>query len=188
MLIGQKAELRAIEQVDLPKLVKWRNDPEVIKNLMGWSWPRSLSQEEKWLKNISEDKENLRLAVQNKADGKLIGLAGLYRLDWKNRSASIGIMLGDQDFWQCGYATDLGFTLMGYAFYELNLHRVWAEMLKENLASQNLCRAWGFSYEGCLREADYRRNKYHDVVIMSILKPEFNPNRKRGEFEECGFS
>lgn len=172
--------LRPLEPEDLPKLAEWRRDPLVIKNLTGWSLPRSLKQDESWLKQVYEDRENIRFAVDNKSDGRFIGIAGLYRLDWKNRSATIGIMLGEKDFWQGGYATDIGFTLMAYGFYELNLHRIWGEMLKENMASQNLCRVWGFSYDGSLREADYRRNEYHDLVIMSILKPEFDPQRGRG--------
>jgi len=179
LLIGEKVILRALTQSDLPKLNVWRNNPEVTKNLLGWSWPRSIEQEEEWLKASYQDKENLRLAVDNKLDGRFIGMAGLYRIDWKNRNAVIGIMIGEKEFWQKGFATDIGFTLMSYAFYELNLHRIVGEMLKENLASQNLCRAWGFTYEGTLREADYRRNKYQDIVIMSILKEEFDPQRKK---------
>ena len=42
MITGKKIILRAIEENDLPLLLKWINDPEISELVVGWSFPLSM--------------------------------------------------------------------------------------------------------------------------------------------------
>ena len=54
MITGKKVRLRAIEREDIPRFVRWMNDPEVIENLL-MNIPLSKAMEEKWFDHQLED-------------------------------------------------------------------------------------------------------------------------------------
>ena len=68
--------------------------------------------------------------------------------------------------------------LLDYAFYELNLHRIEAEILEYNFASQKLMLAMGMTQEGRRRKCVFRSGMYHDVLVMGLLEEEWRQRQK----------
>jgi RimJ/RimL family protein N-acetyltransferase len=56
----------------------------------------------------------------------------------------------------------------------MNLNRIWLRVLGTNLRAVRCYEKTGFIHEGAMREAEFRENRYIDVVIMSILRSEWN--------------
>ena len=52
-----------------------------------------------------------------------IGFLGLHAINWRNRSATGGLVIGERSAWGRGYATDAVAVRTGFAFAQLGLHR-----------------------------------------------------------------
>jgi RimJ/RimL family protein N-acetyltransferase len=170
MLEGKKVRLRAVERVDLPTFVKWINDQEVTQ-FLELNPPMSLEDEEKWFVNLQKSEDKV-FSIDTK-EGKLIGNVGLMRLNWKDRSVLIGIMIGEKEFWNQGYGTDAIETLLRYLFDELALNRVYLIADERNARGLHCYEKLGFKKEGVLRQNRYKDGVYTNDVMMSLLKDEW---------------
>ena len=174
MIAGEKIRLRPIERDDLPRYVEWFGDQKVRRHLLIWL-PFSLAQEERWFENLQgrlERQEDVLLAIDT-IDGVHIGNVGLHAIDWKNRSAELGIVIGEKSTWGQGYGTDAVRTMLNLAFREMNLHRVFLRVDADNARGIRCYEKVGFQREGTLREVGFRESEYFDQHIMSILESEF---------------
>lgn len=63
--------------------------------------------------------------------------------------------------------------VLKYAFEELNMNRIEANILEYNQASIALFEKCGFTMEGRRRKKVFKNNKYNDILEYSILKEEY---------------
>ena len=174
MILGERVRLRPIERDDLPRFVEWFGDSEVRRHLLVYL-PFSLAQEERWFENLLERlerQESIVLAIET-SRGVHIGNVGLHAIDWKNRNAELGIVIGEKAYWGQGYGTDAIRTLLGLAFGEMNLHRVFLRVDADNGRGIRCYEKVGFRREGTFREVVFKEGAYHDQYVMSILELEF---------------
>ena len=172
MLQGNQVRLRALEPEDLPDYHRWLNDPEVLRYLKLYA-RRAMPDEEAWYQEVRGDSSQMVFAIESEA-GQHIGNLSLMHLNWKDRSAELGIVIGDKSQWGKGYAQDATRTLLTLAFGEMNLNRVYLRVFAEHEAAINAYRTCGFVEEGRLREEIYADGRYHDMLVMAILRREFN--------------
>jgi RimJ/RimL family protein N-acetyltransferase len=173
MLEGKLVNLRPVEAGDLDRMFTWINDREVIE-FLGARYPISMSEEERWLTSQPPaDFANIRLAIETK-DGVHIGNCGLHEGQPENRKASLGIMIGDKEYWSNGYGSDAIVTLLRFGFHEMNLNRVWLHVYDFNERAQACYRKVGFVEEGRLRQNAYQQGRYIDTITMGILRQEFD--------------
>lgn len=180
---GKLVTLRAIELDDLDLLVKWSNSPELWHNLVGWHFPYSKISTEAYIRNIDHASMKNQVFAIEANDIGLIGTYSLTDIDWKNKSANNGIMLGDIDTRGKGYALDAAMTFMRYAFKELGLNRLGAEILEYNGSSLGLStKKCGWQIEGTKAEATYRNGKYHDQVLIGITHQQYDEFMKNNNY------
>ena len=176
MIYGEHIRLRGMERSDLPCFQQWLNDPEVIEGL-GTFLPLSMADEEQWFDRMSRmEPEEKPLAIDLKDDSvwRLIGNIGFFNLEWVNRSAEFGILIGDKSVWNQGYGTESVRLLLKHGFETLNLHRIYLRVYSTNPRARRSYEKVGFVLEGTLREAVYRHGRYADVHIMSVLRPDWS--------------
>jgi RimJ/RimL family protein N-acetyltransferase len=179
MMPGEKTMLRAIEREDLPAFVRWFNDPEARQYLLMYM-PMSPGEEEgEWFERQLEN-QDIRGFVIETVDGVHIGNCGLHDFDWKNRHALLVIAIGGKEYWGKGYGSDAVRTLLGFAFGEMNLHRVQLEVHDFNARAIRCYEKCGFQVEGRRREALFRDGYYHDILIMGILREDFEASQLGG--------
>jgi RimJ/RimL family protein N-acetyltransferase len=173
---GKLVRLRAYEKSDLDAVMKWVNDEEVTDMLGGGIlvYPVSSLAEERFVEAAagSSDKQK-NFVIETLAQRKYIGGISFNVIDWLNRSAAVGIVIGDKSLWGKGYGTDAMRVLMRLAFDKMNLHRLGLNVFDYNrraIASYEKC---GFKREGVLREDHFARGKYHDTIVMGILESEY---------------
>ncbi|HIC94568.1 MAG TPA: N-acetyltransferase, partial [Anaerolineae bacterium] len=70
--------------------------------------------------------------------------------------------------------------LLGFAFREMNLHRVYLSVHDYNERAIRCYEKCGFRHEGRLREALFRDGRYHDELMMGILREEFEELNRDG--------
>ena len=68
--------------------------------------------------------------------------------------------------------------LLRFAFQELNLHRVSLRVYEDNVRGIRAYQKCGFAQEGQSREAVYRKGRYYDELLMSVLRHEFEGHRR----------
>lgn len=170
---GKVVTLRAIEEEDLPLFHQWGNDPELWRLLGGWHFPASKLSTQKWWEAQLNDKLNLRLAIHTEADG-VVGMANILDIDWKNKHAFHGMMLGDKDLRGKGIGCDTVMAIMRYAFNELGLERLDGSMIEYNEHSLKLylgkC-AW--KEEGRQRKWYFRDGRFWDKIMVGVIREDY---------------
>lgn len=170
---GKIVTLRAMEETDQEMLREMVNDPEIEKMVGGYSFPVSKEQQSNWFHSNMNTQNNIRLIIETKEDGP-IGFANIVNIDWKNRSAFHGIKIANKRFRAKGIGTDTVMAIMRYAFEELQLNRLDGSIIQHNEASKKLyCDKCGWQIEGVIRNAIFKQNKYHDNLIVGILRDEY---------------
>ncbi|WP_234119744.1 GNAT family N-acetyltransferase [Clostridium hydrogenum] len=172
-IYGKKVVLRAIEKEDLENLRDVMNDPEVERLVGGWAFPVSRYEQQIWYENSIKNKSTLRWMIETQHDG-VIGMTGLWNIDWKYRNAFNGIKISNKEFRGKGYGTDTVMAVMRYAFEELNLKRLDGDIVEYNEKSKNLyCKRCGWKEEGVRKKHVFKNNKYYDSILVGILDEEY---------------
>lgn len=172
----QKLRLRAAEREDLPRFVAWLNDPEVREFLL-MNQPMSLAQEQRWFDTMLERPQVEQVLVIEIMDGEAwtpIGNTSFMSVNWASRSAEIGIFIGEKSHWNQGYGRETMRTMLRYGFDTLNLNRIFLHVFEDNFRGIKAYEHVGFIHEGRLRQAEYKNGKYSDILIMSVLKEEWD--------------
>ncbi len=79
-------------------------------------------------------------------------------------------MIGDKASWGVGLGTQLSKYVVDYAFTSLNLNRVHLTVLATNPRAIAVYEKLGFQREGVMRQAQFKRGAYIDVVVMGKLR------------------
>jgi RimJ/RimL family protein N-acetyltransferase len=85
----------------------------------------------------------------------------------------LGIVIGEKNQWGKGYGQDAIRTLLTFVFGEMNLNRIYLRVYADHALAINAYRKCGFVEEGRLRQDVYSEGRYHDMLVMGILKQEF---------------
>ncbi len=172
-LLGKTVNLRPVSREDIPKILVWINDPEV-RQFVASVYPTTQKFEEDWVDGLGKDKDNIVVVIETK-EGKAIGLMGLHRIDWVNRVATTGALIGDKEYWGKGFGSDAKMVLLDYAFNTLNLHRINSDVIAFNERSLNYSLRCGYKIEGKKRQAMFRHGKYWDRIELGLLREEWIP-------------
>jgi RimJ/RimL family protein N-acetyltransferase len=172
MIRGEKCDLRPLEFSDLETLQQWSNDEEILNLLGGWHFPVSTREHESWYQSITNNFLNRRFAVE--VNGRLVGTANLVNINWKDRNAFHGMMLGDKSIRGKGIGEEVVNLIMKYSFLELGLNRLDGDIISYNSASMKLyTQKCGWEIEGCQKEWYFRNNSWHDRILVGITKAKY---------------
>jgi len=177
MLESKRIRLRSFELSDLDEIMKHWNNME-LRNLLGNAdrGPACRNDEEEWIRNTWKQRQERKaytFAIETIADNKLIGGTSLFNIDWTSRSAMAGISIYNPNYWGKGYGQESMSLLLSFAFRNLNLNRVELDTFDFNKRAQKCYLKVGFKEVGRRRKARFIDGKYHDDIIMDILKDEW---------------
>lgn len=185
VILNGCVKLRAIEEEDYDLLFRMVNSPDIENEICGWAFPISKKEQQNWMDHFHNSESDIKLIIECR-NGKAIGMISLSRIDWKNRTAVIGYKTDAPIEWRMkGDTIDAVNGILNYAFNELGLHCIIADILEYNTFSKKLIKKAGFFEEGRLRERIYKNGAWHDVIMYSLLKSEFDMlQAKRSEKEQ----
>jgi ribosomal-protein-alanine N-acetyltransferase len=123
-----------------------------------------------------ETSSGIRWAIRLKATGSFIGTCGFNSWSPKMRNAVIGYDLLPL-YWRCGYASEAVRAIVVAAFGGQlpcgAVHRIQADTVPGNHASELVLRRLGFKEEGLRRESGFWKNCFHDLKCFGLLRSEF---------------
>lgn len=112
-----------------------------------------------------------RLAIE--CEGRFVGMTGLEDYDPCNGVARFFIVVGDHDASNRGLATAVARALVSKGFQELGLRKIVSNYFAPNIASGVVHARAGFFEEGVQRQVAWRRGKWVDHVLVSILRDDW---------------
>ncbi len=176
MIPGERINLRAVERRDSPIIHRWFNDPAVMR---GWGWsavarsPESVSHEvEAWLA-LEPMLGRPAALVAETLEGDAVGLVLLQIDRPEAHSVDLSLLVGDSLNWGTGLGGDLLQTTLDACFAAWGIHRVGVRVEEENARALALYRRAGFQDEGRLRQAAFHDGRHADILLLSLLAPEW---------------
>lgn len=175
--VGHGIELRALNEADAPELFAAveRNRERLGRWLFWVHETRATADVRNFIREtLIQHAARQGLQCSIRVQGAIAGGIGCRIVEPRNRSASIGYWL-DAALEGRGIVTRCCRPMLDYAFGPLGMHRVEIRCATHNERSCAVPARLGFTREGVLREAEWVRDSYHDLVIWSLLAHEWNP-------------
>ena len=167
-----RARLRKPEPSDVDALFEQKNDPEVAGMLGGFTKGYTRADMQRWVEAHAQAKDEALYVITDETN-RCLGHVGLYKIDHRVRSAEFAILIGDKKAWGTGIGRACTSFMLRFGFEELQLHRIYLEVLESNERAKKLYEALGFQHEGRLRHAQWKGGRYLDVHVMGILETDW---------------
>jgi RimJ/RimL family protein N-acetyltransferase/SAM-dependent methyltransferase len=169
--------LTPLEEEHLPKVLAWINTP-FVSEAVGTVRPVSMYEHRRWYERLQQDPTRLVLVIGDVESGSQpVGLVGLSNIDHVYRNAELWIYLGERTRLRRGFGRAAVYEMLDIAFGRLGLHRVYIHVFEYNDTAQGFFAACGFHPEGRLRQAAFKRGRFWDKLVMSLLAAEFESVR-----------
>ncbi|WEG13010.1 GNAT family protein [Pullulanibacillus sp. KACC 23026] len=129
-----------------------------------------------------ENKKEIPWVIQDKATHSIVGTIRFHKLRSWHRSCEIGVVLSPH-FQQKGVMTEIMPFLLDYGFKRLRLNRIVGDIFAGNQGSRRLLERFGFQKEGVMRQTDFDGERFHDTVVYSMLKEEYELRMASGTID-----
>jgi ribosomal-protein-alanine N-acetyltransferase len=156
---------------DAPALFDMLQDPDVVA-FTGRRPVQIMSEAVDVLRTVGLDfatRRAVRWAVSVEADLPLLGTVGVH--DWDRFHGVIGIGFDvARPHWGQGIATEAAEAVIHFAFENLSVNRVEADIMAGNDACIRVLERLGFEREGVQKERLYKDGAYHDVLLYALRR------------------
>lgn len=170
-LKGQNIYLRALEPEDLEFIYTIEND-ESIWEISHTQTPYSRFLIRQYLENAHQDiyeAKQLRLAICLNDSSEVVGLIDLFDFDPQHSRAGIGILIQNSSDRNKGIGSQALQLLIDYAFLQLQLHQLYANIGTENEASLQLFAKFDFQKIGIKKQWNKVNNVYKDEALFQLI-------------------
>jgi len=171
-LVGEKIYLSPMNIDDTEVFTKWMNDFNVSDYTGRSSNLMTVEAEKEWLSSALSSSEPL-FSIIKLENNELIGNCGLMKINNIRRTATLGIMIGEDENRSKGYGTESLRLLLDYGFNYLNLNNIMLEVFGFNERAIKAYKKAGFKEFGRRRGSYFLNGKYYDEIYMDILAEEF---------------
>jgi diamine N-acetyltransferase len=152
---------------------RWINDLGTMRTLGVPPLPMTSEKEQDWYERLSKSEDDVPFTIYEKETLRPIGNTGLHGVDYRNRSATFGIMIGEPECRGKGYGTETTRLMLDYGFIALGLHNVLLTVFAFNSVGIRAYRKAGFKEIGRRRECRLMGGKLWDEIYMDCLSSEF---------------
>lgn len=160
--------LRKVESSDLPLLKELKNE--------SWFGTHNIVfvndyDQKKWFENLDSNKQLILIAFET-INQEPVGSFKIDNIDWVNRKCSEG-----HDTFKKQRGKGFGKLILeagvDFVFEVLNMNRVEAEVLENNIASQKCCSYIEYPKEGVRKKSIHKCGEYLDSIIYGFLKSDW---------------
>ena len=125
----------------------------------------------RWVSNYESD-TYFHWVIEWKENNELIGTINLGSVEESCLMADTSYMLSPK-YWGQGIMTEVLQVVLNYAFNEIELNRVQADVFDGNIASERVLIKSGMQFEGTARQKYYKNGKFIDTAQYAIIRSDF---------------
>ena len=175
LIVTDRLALRELRLADAAAVAERAGDKRVARYLLAVPSPYPVALASRWIAGRIAwwpQGRGVTLAIARRdAPEALIGSVSLRRYQ-RDRRAELGYWLGAES-WGAGFATEAAGALIDYGFRELQLLRVYAQVLEGNAASCHVLDKLGLIEEGVRRRHVRKGRRLCDVALYGMLYDEW---------------
>ncbi|MFD1334293.1 GNAT family N-acetyltransferase [Oceanobacillus iheyensis] len=165
--------LRQVEESDTEDIFAYASDP-LLTTHVTWDAHQTLQDTQNFIQFACKQYEENGVgpwAIVWKETNQVIGTIDLI---WnkKHHSAELAYAIS-REFWRQGIGTEAIRKIIDFGFNKMELERIQARCVPENIASYRLMETVGMTYEGTLRKSMFRKGKQDDLKMYAILQSEY---------------
>lgn len=174
-LTTERLLLREFETRDISTLHAQSHDPEVRRFDEGE--PLTETEFHAIVREIicgqaAQPRTDFYFVMECIGDQQTIGSCYLAIRNLDARQAEVGYTLG-KAHWGQGYATEAAREMLRFGFDDVNMHRIFATVIAENVPSIRVIEKIGLTYEASFRENQWFQERWWDTCIYAILEHEW---------------
>lgn len=167
--------LRELREGDFEDVHEYAADPAVAR-FMDWG-PNARREtvefmDRKQAEQATWPRDEVTLAIEHLADGRVIGSIRLAVSDRPNLTGDFGYSLNSA-YWRQGYATEAARAVVDVGFKVLGLHRIWADCDVDNVGSWGVMEKLGMRREGHFRDGKLIKGAWRDRYLYAVLANEW---------------
>jgi RimJ/RimL family protein N-acetyltransferase len=156
--------------------MKWYNDPEIFGHIRDMSYLTNLEEQRRWVEETNRDPTQKVFSVFYIPDDKLIGDGGFMHINWEDKKAEIGLVIGEKKYWKMGLGKELRWLICQYGFEVLGFHNILGEHFANNPVSLQNAFKTGAKLMGTRRESKFHEGvwldtHYTDMLPHELIKP-----------------
>src|SRR5690606_9011521 len=176
-LTTERLILRDFVESDWPAMLEYQREESFLRyhpwESRGEADVRSLL--ERFIQwQEEEPRHRFQPAITRRGSDEVIGSVGVRANDPGGLIADLGFELAPR-CWGKGFATEAASAMLEFGFQQMELHRITAHCIAENTASARVLERIGMRPEGRLREAEYFRGRWWDVLLYAVLSSDPRP-------------
>lgn len=169
IIYGKSIYLRRLTEDDVTTdYVHWMNDPDINQYLESRYYTHTIENTKSFIRSVTND-NNYQFGIFVKENDKHIGNIKLGGINNHHKSANIGFLIGEKNYWGKGIATEAIALVTDFAFDVLKLHKVWGGAYAPNIGSQKSFLKNGYEIEGCKKSHCYCNGEYVDSYFFGKI-------------------
>lgn len=170
-LVGERIYLSPRSSEDVERFTEWLNDFETTDYTGRSGQLLTIEGEREYIQKNSNPEATFVIVTLE--EDQMIGTVGLEEIDAINRTATLGIFIGEKQYRNQGYGTEAIQLILDYGFNYLNLQNIKLDLMEFNERGLACYKKCGFREYGRRRKCRYVNGKYYDSIEMDVLKEEF---------------
>lgn len=164
ILQGDKVRLRPIEEEDIPRLLEWDSDKEIVR----WAGKKFENREDARRWHLTPSLQHRTFAVEL-LDGRLVGEIEVLNISWRSRSGEMRVCIGEKGLWDRGLGEDAVRTLVTGMFSATAMQELFLRVDAENVRARRCYQKVGFQPEARLTLA-WDDDMPRTLLLMRIKK------------------
>ena len=174
VLTTERLTLRMPVMADAADLLVFRGDPEV--QLYNGAVIHTIAEAEEQIADTQAEygrREGITWAVTRTGQPATLGHFAFHRWSHFHRRAELGYDLARAS-WGQGLATEALRAIISFGFAQMNLNRMYANTIVDNVASVRVLERLGFTHEGTQRGFSWEDDgRFHDSALFGLLRDEY---------------
>ncbi len=173
----ERLHLRPLEPADGPRVLAWRNAPDVARHMYG---DHAIGEAEhaRWLVAAAGAQDRRYWIAE--ADGVPCGVAHVVGMGAHGRG-EWGSYLASPQMRGRGIGAAMEFLVLGWAFETAGLRKLWVEVLAENVDAWKLHLDFGFTREADFRAHVVKGGRARDAIGFGMLAAEWPAAKRRAQ-------
>lgn len=170
-----RLRLRLPELSDTLEIQKTASMREIADTMISLPHPYPAGEAERYISRKQNEREagsSATFIIEKKVEKGFCGLIEVRDIDHEHSQGELSFWLA-QKAWGNGYMSEVVQAVVRYGFEVLNLNRLYAYHMLRNPATGRVLEKNGFKQEGLLRQRVKKWGQYEDVVLLAILRQDW---------------